>query len=78
MLRVAMNYPGHGKYTSTGWRYQACEQEVREDQEHLAYFEGYSDCRTGKDLTKENKRALTHLLSRLLPDRPFTNLYICT
>ena len=55
MLRVAGNYPGHGKYASTGWRCQACEQEVREDQEHLSQCEGYADCRAGKDLSKENE-----------------------
>ena len=55
MLRVAGNYPGHMKYAATGWRCQACSLEVREDQEHLARCEGYSDFRAGKDLTVESE-----------------------
>ena len=55
MLRVAGNYPGHMKYAGTGWRCQACTLEVREDQEHLARCEGYSDFRAGKDLTVESE-----------------------
>ena len=55
MLRVAGNYPGHMKYAATGWRCQACALEVREDQEHLASCEGYSDFRTGKVLAVESE-----------------------
>ena len=55
MLRVAGNYPGHGRYAGTGWRCQACTREVREDQEHLASCEGYVDVRAGKDLSNEGE-----------------------
>ena len=55
MLRVAGNCSHHNKYTGTGWRCQACQEEVREDQEHLAACSGYADFRAGRDLTKEDE-----------------------
>ena len=55
MLRVAGNYTHHNKYAATGWRCQACQLEVQEDQEHLRSCDGYSDFRVGKDLTEENE-----------------------
>ena len=48
MLRVA------GNFTATGWRCQACQLEVGEDQEHLAFCDGYTDFRASKDLTEED------------------------
>ena len=52
---MARNYPGHNKYAATGWRCHACTLEVREDQEHLATCEGYSNFWPSKDLTVENE-----------------------
>ena len=67
MLRVAGNYPGHLKYAATEWKCQACQMEVREDQEHLAICEGYYDCRIGKDLTQENE--LVHFFRSVMARR---------
>ena len=53
MLKVAGNYPGHRKYEVTGWQCQACNQEVREDQDHLAHCTGYSDLLEGKDISND-------------------------
>ena len=55
MLRVAGNYPGHGRYAATGWKCQACSLEVREDQEHLSSCAGYADLRAGRDLRDEGE-----------------------
>ena len=35
MLDVAGNYPGHSKYKASSFLCQACNMEVKEDQEHL-------------------------------------------
>ena len=35
MLDVAGNYPGHNKYKASSWLCQACNLEVKEDQEYL-------------------------------------------
>ena len=35
MLDVAGNYPGHSKYKASSWLCQACNIEVKEDQDHL-------------------------------------------
>ena len=43
MLDVAGNYPGVNKYKASGWMCQACNLEVREDQEHLTVCNGYED-----------------------------------
>ena len=53
---MAGNYPGHNKYAATRWRCQACQLQVREDQEHLVSCMGYADIPTGKDLTVEDER----------------------
>ena len=50
MLDVAGNYPGHRKYEHFNWRCQACNQEVKEDQEHLTLCEGYQELRADTDL----------------------------
>ena len=55
MLRVAGNYPGHNKSASSGWRCQACELEVWEDQKHPASCTGYANIRAGRDLTMEDE-----------------------
>ena len=52
MLRAAGNCLGHSKYAARGWRCQACQLEVREDQEHRAACSGYADSWAGKDLSK--------------------------
>ena len=50
MLDVAGNYPGHNKYQGSMWRCQACDLEVKEDQEHIAECKGYEDLRGDADL----------------------------
>ena len=55
MLDVAGNYPGHSKYKATFWLCQACNLEVREDQEHLTVCEGYQDLRGDADLGNEGE-----------------------
>ena len=53
MLDLAGNYPGHKKYEQSDWKCQACNQQVREDQEHVTQCEGYEDLRREKDLANE-------------------------
>ena len=53
MLDLAGNYPGHRKYEHSNWMCQACNQEMKEDQEHLARCEGYEDLRGDADLMNE-------------------------
>ena len=55
MLDVAGNYPGHSKYKATSWLCQACNLEVREDQEHLTVCEGYQDLRGDANLGNEGE-----------------------
>ena len=55
MLDVAGNYPGINKYKASGWMCQACNLEVREDQEHLTVCNGYEDLRHDADLNMENE-----------------------
>ena len=50
MLRVAGNYSHHSRYLATGWLCQACQLQVREDQDHLTSCAGYEDLREGKDM----------------------------
>ena len=50
MLRVAGNYAHHGRYRATGWLCQACNLQVREDQDHLSQCEGYADLLQGRNL----------------------------
>ena len=38
MLKVAGNYPNHRKWERTGWQCQACDGQVREDQDHLPWL----------------------------------------
>ena len=49
MLRVAGNYSHHSRYLATGRLCQACQLQVREDQDHLAGFSCYEDLREGQD-----------------------------
>ena len=53
MLDVAGNYPGHSMYKASSWLCQACNLEVKEDQEHLTACEGYKDLRGDADLGNE-------------------------
>ena len=53
MLDIAGNYPGQRKYEESNWRCQACDLNVKEDQEHLAMCEGYEDLRGDGDLSDE-------------------------
>ena len=53
LLDLAGNYPGHRKYEHSNWMCQACNQEMKEDQEHLARCEGYEDLRGDADLMNE-------------------------
>ena len=56
MLRVAANYSHHSRYLATGWRCQACQLKVREDQDHLATTcDGYKDLREGKDMDDDKE-----------------------
>ena len=55
MLDVAGNYPGQRKYEGSKWRCQACNLEVKEDQEHLTVCEGYEDLRGEADLGNEKE-----------------------
>ena len=48
-------YPGHSKYKASLWLCQACNLEVKEDQEHLTAFEGYKDLRGDADLGNEGE-----------------------
>ena len=50
MLYLAGNYPGHRKYEHSNW---LCNQEVKEDQEHLARCKGCEDLRGDADLMNE-------------------------
>ena len=54
-LDVAGNYPGHSKYKASLWLCQACNLEVKEDQEHLTVCEGYQDLRGDADLDNEEE-----------------------
>ena len=53
MLDVAGNYPSHNKYKKSSWKCQACDGDVREDQEHLKECDGYVDLRVNVDLEHE-------------------------
>ena len=56
MLDVAGNYPGNNKYNKASrWMCQACDLEVKEDQEHLTRCRGYEDLRGDADLNMENE-----------------------
>ena len=55
MLDLAGNYPGHKKYEQSDWKCQACDQQVREDQEHVTHCEGYEDLKAEADLMNEEE-----------------------
>ena len=55
MLDLAGNFPGHKKYEQSDWKCQACNQQVREDQEHVMHCEGYVDLKEDADLTNEEE-----------------------
>ena len=67
MLDVAGNYPGHRKYKHSNWRCQACNQEVKEDQEHLIICEGYQELREDADLG--NEQELVEFFGRVMAKR---------
>ena len=67
MLDVAGNYPRHSKYKASSWLCQACNLEVREDQEHLTVCEGYQDLRGDADLGNEEE--LVNFLNRVMERR---------
>ena len=67
MLDVAGNYPGHNKYKDSMWRCQACDWEVKEDQEHLMVCEGYKDLQGDADLG--NEADLVEFYSRVMERR---------
>ena len=71
MLDVAGNYPGHNKYKDSMWRCQACDLEVKEDQEHLTKCEGYEDLRVDADLGHESE--LVDFFSRVMERRKEKN-----
>ena len=52
MLDVAGNYPGHNKYKASSWLCQACNLDVKEDQEHLTVCEGYQDLGNEEELVE--------------------------
>ena len=67
MMDVAGNYPGHRKYEPSNWRCQACNQEVKEDQEHLTICEGYQELREDADLG--NEQELVEFFGRVMAKR---------
>ena len=67
MLDVAGNFPGHRKYEPSNWRCQACNQEVKEDQEHLTICEGYQELREDADLG--NEQELVEFFGRVMANR---------
>ena len=67
MLDIAGNYPGQRKYEESNWRCQACNQEVKEDQEHLTICEGYQELREDADLG--NEQELVEFFGRVMANR---------
>ena len=67
MLDVAGNYPGNNKYKASRWMCQACDLEVKEDQEHLTRCRGYEDLRGDADLNMENE--LVDFFTRVMERR---------
>ena len=67
MLDLAGNYPGHRKYKHSNWMCQACNKEVKEDQEHLTTCEGYEDLRGDADL--KNEVELVDFFTRVMERR---------
>ena len=67
MLDVAGNYPGKNKYKASRWMCQACDLEVREDQEHLTMCNGYEDLRGDADLNMEKE--LVDFFTRVMERR---------
>ena len=58
------NYPGHVKYKNSMGRCQACNMQVREDQEHLTKCDGYKDLWVDVDLEHESE--LVEFFSRVM------------
>ena len=54
-LDLTGNFPGHKKYEQSDWKCQACDQQVRKDQEDVTHCEGYVDLKEDADLTKEEE-----------------------
>ena len=71
MLDIAGNYPGQRKYEESNWRCQACDLNVKEDQEHLATCEGYEDLRGDADLGDEKQ--LVDFFARVMDRRKEKN-----
>ena len=71
VLDLAGNYPGHKKYEQTDWKCQACNQQVREDQEHVTHCEGYEDLRAEADLMNEEE--LVQFFTRVMERRQEMN-----
>ena len=67
MLDVAGNYPSHNKYNNSSWKCQACDGDVREDQEHLKECDDYVDLRVDVDL--ENEPELIDFFHRVMERR---------
>ena len=67
MLHVAGNYPGHTKYQGSMWKCQACNLEVKEDQDHLTICQGYEDLRVEADLRNETE--LVEFFTRVMERR---------
>ena len=71
MLDLAGNYPGHKKYEKTDWKCRACDQQVREDQEHVTHCEGYEDLKAKADLMNEEE--LVQFFTRVMERRQEMN-----
>ena len=67
MLDVAGNYPGNNKYKASRLMCQACDLEVKEDQEHLTRCRGYEDLRGDANLNMENE--LVDFFTRVMERR---------
>ena len=55
------------KYKASMWRCQACDLEVKEDQEHLRVCEGYEDLHGDTDLG--NEADLVEFFSKVMARR---------
>ena len=58
---------GHKKYKDSMWRCQACDWEVKEDQEHLMVCDGYQDLQGDADMG--NEADLVEFYSRVIERR---------
>ena len=62
---------GHKKYEKTDWKCRACDQQVREDQEHVTHCEGYEDLKAKADLMNEEE--LVQFFTRVMERRQEMN-----